>query len=167
MRRHVFAGLALLLAALIESALLPTALGSLPRPNLVLIIACAWSALRGYEAYAWALGGGLALDLLSSAPFGAHTAGIVLGNVIAMLLDRFPMPAEFFRATNWVAIATLVYHVVQLTLLNAVGRGIGLPLALFGTILPLLLINPVLSLLAYAALAPLQARLNEQERFAK
>jgi rod shape-determining protein MreD len=167
MRRHVIAGLALILAALAEAALLPPALGTLPRPNLVLIIACAWTALRGYEGFVWALGGGIVLDLLSNTPFGTHTTGVVLGNLLAMLLDRIPMPAEFFRVTNWVAIATILYHVVQLVLLNALGRGFTFSLALFGTILPLLAINPVLSLLAYALLAPLQARLNEQERFAK
>ena len=39
--------------------------------------------------------------------------------------------------------------------------------ALTTTIIPLLAINPVLSLAAFTVLAPLQRRLNEQERFAR
>jgi rod shape-determining protein MreD len=166
MRRHVVAGFVLLLCAIAEASLLPPALGGLPRPNLVLIVASTWAAMRGYEAFGWALGGGILLDLMTSAPFGSHAAGLIIGNILALALDRFPMPAAFFRITNWVAITTVVYHLMQLLLLTAYGRGINLQLALFGSVLPLLAINPVLALIAYAVLVPVQNQLNEQEKFA-
>jgi rod shape-determining protein MreD len=166
MRRHVFATLSLLLLALIESALLPPVLGGLPRPNLVLIAAGTWAAMRRNEGFVWALGGGILLDLASSVPFGAHAVGLIFGNLIALALDRFPMPAPFFRITNWVAISTLVFHLVLLLALSVTGRGIPLGLALSTNILPLLAINPVLSLLAFVLLAPIQNQLNEQEKFA-
>ncbi len=167
MRRHVFAALLIALFAVIETSLFPFALGGLPRPNLILLFTSAWAALRGNEGFLWALGGGLALDLLSSNSFGVHTVGLIFGNALGLLIDRFPLPAEFFRVTNWVAVTTLVYHLFTLIMLSINGRPYELGPALTGIIIPLLIINPVLSLIAYGALAPIQRRLNEQERFAR
>jgi rod shape-determining protein MreD len=167
MRRHLFAAVSLLLLALAEATLLPRFVIGFPRPNLVLIVACTWTALRTEEGFAWALGGGLLLDLFTSAPFGTHTVGLMLGNIVAFLLARFPLPAEFFRVTNWVAFATAIFHVTQLVMLTLDQRTFDGTLALSTVILPLLVVNPLLSLGAYAVLAPLQTRLNEQERFAR
>ncbi len=167
MRRHVFSAIVILLLAVLETSVLPVVLGTLPRPNLVLIAASAWAALRGDEGFVWALGGGILLDLFSSVPFGTHTAGLILGNVLAALLNRLPLPAEFFRVTNWVAVVTIVFHSVMLIVLTLAGRAFDPGRALTTAILPLLAINPVASLLAYALLAPIQRRLNELERFAR
>jgi len=167
MRRHVFAAVALLLLALAEATVLPRLLIGVPRPNLVLIVACTWSALRTEEGFVWVLGGGLLLDMFTSAPFGTHTVGLMLGNIVAFVLGRFPLPAEFFRVTNWVAFSTVVFHATQLVMLTLDGRPFDGGLALGTVILPLLVVNPILSLAAYGVLAPLQARLNEQERFAR
>jgi rod shape-determining protein MreD len=167
MRRHVFAAVVLVLLALAEATVLPRLLIGVPRPNLVLVVACTWSALRTEEGFVWVLGGGLLLDLFTSAPFGTHTVGLMLGNIIAFVLGRFPLPAEFFRVTNWVAFATVTFHATQLVMLALDQRPFDGALALGSVILPLLVINPILSLAAYGILAPLQARLNEQERFAR
>ncbi|MCX6018810.1 MAG: rod shape-determining protein MreD [Chloroflexi bacterium] len=167
MRRHIFAAITLTFLAVLEAVVLPRLFGSLPRPNLVLIIACTWSALRMDEGFVWALGGGLLLDVFSSTPFGTHTAALIVGNLAALILSRFPLPAEFFRVTNWVAFATIPYHLVQLGFLRIDQRPFDGTLALSGTILPLLVLNPLLSLGAYALLSPLQIRLNEEERFAR
>jgi rod shape-determining protein MreD len=167
MRRHLFAAILLALLAFIEASVFPRLLGDLPRANLVLIMSCAWASLRGNEGFVWALGGGVMLDLLSSAPFGTHTAGLVLGNTVALLLNRLPLPAEFFRVTNWVAVATVVFHLSMLGFLAIAQRPYDLSRALTTAIIPLLAINPVLSLGAFAVLAPLQRQLNEQERFAR
>lgn len=167
MRRHIFAAVALVLLALAEATVLPRLLGGFPRPNLVLIAACTWSALRTEEGFVWTLGGGLLLDFFTSAPFGTHTVGLMLGNIVAFLLGRFPLPAEFFRVTNWVAFATVVFHATQLVMLALDQRTFDGSLALSNVILPLLIVNPLLSLGAYALLAPLKTRLAEQERFAR
>jgi rod shape-determining protein MreD len=163
----MFAALLIAVFALVETSLFPFALGGVPRPNLILVFTSAWAALRGGEGFVWALGGGLALDMLSSNSFGAHTAGLIFGNALGLLIDRFPLPAEFFRVTNWVAFTTLVYHLLILILLSINGRPYDLGLALTGNIIPLLIINPLLSLIAYQSLTPIQRRLNEQERFAR
>ncbi len=36
--------------------MLPTMLGGLPRPNLVLVAASSWAAMRRNEGFVWALG---------------------------------------------------------------------------------------------------------------
>jgi rod shape-determining protein MreD len=166
-RRHILAAIIILVLALIESAVLPFALIGLPRPNLVLIAAGAWAALRTDEGFVWALGGGLLLDLFSSLPFGTHTAGLVAGSLIALGLDRIPLPAAFLRVTNWVAIKTLVFHSVSLAILAVAGRPFDVGLSVSTVLLPLMVINPILSLGAFALLSPLQRALNEQERFAR
>lgn len=165
MRRHVFAGIFIFLLAVIETSLLPAALGTLPRPNLVLIATSTWAALRGDEGFLWAAYGGLLLDVLSGAPFGGNMAGLVLGNTLAILLDRVPIPFQTLRVTNWVAVTTVVYFSVLLLVLGFSGRPYDISLAFSNVILPALIINPVLSIPAYIMLNRLQGNLREQERF--
>lgn len=165
MRRHVFAGLLIFLLAIIETSLLPAAFGNIPRPNLVLIATSVWAAIRGDEGFLWAAYGGLLLDVLSGAPFGSNMAGLVLGNTLAILLDRVPIPFQTLRVTNWVAVTTVVYFSVLLLVLSFSGRPYDITLAFTNVILPAIIINPVLSLPANAILNRLQGSLREQERF--
>jgi len=165
MRRHVYAGLVIALFALLESSFLPSALGTLPRPNLVLILTATWAAIRGDEGFVWAFFGGLLLDLLSGAPFGINTAGLVLGNTAAILLDRVPIPIETLRATNWVAMTTVVFYSVTLIVLALAQRPFDIPLAFSTVVLPALIINPVLAIPTYVVLRALQLRLRERDRF--
>jgi rod shape-determining protein MreD len=165
MRRHVFAGVVIFVLAIIETSFLPAALGTFPRPNLVLIATAAWAAMRGNEGFLWAAYGGLLLDVLSGAPFGSNMAGLVLGNTLAILLDRVPIPFQIIRVTNWVAVTTVVYYIVLLLVLAFSGRPYNISLAFTNVILPALLINPVLSIPTYFVLSRLQGSLRDQERF--
>ncbi len=165
MRRHVFAGVIVFLLAVIETSLLPAVFGTFPRPNLVLIMTSTWAAIRGDEGFLWAAYGGLLLDALSGAPFGSNLAGLVLGNTLAILLDRVPIPFQTFRVTNWVAVTTMGYFIVLLLVLAFSGRPYSISLAFTQVILPALLINPVLSIPTYLMLNRMQDGLREQERF--
>lgn len=165
MRRHIIAGLVIALLAIAESSLLPTALGSLPRPNLVLIVSSTWAALRGEEGFLWATGGGLLLDFLSGAPFGIHTAGLVIGNVVALALDRVPIPVQVLRIAMWVAVTTVVYYGVTLVVLAFAGRSFDVPTGFASVVAPNLVINSVLAIPTYLYLSRVQSRLREQERF--
>jgi rod shape-determining protein MreD len=165
MRRHVFAGIVIFLLAVIETSLLPAAFGDIPRPSLVLIATSTWAALRGDEGFLWAAYGGLLLDVLSGAPFGSNMAGLVLGNTLAILLDRVPIPFQTLRVTNWVAVTTVVYFSVLLLVLSFSGRPYNISLAFSNVILPALIINPVLSIPMSAFLSRLQGSLRDQERF--
>jgi hypothetical protein len=107
----------------------------------------------------------LALDVLSGAPFGANVAGLVLGNTVALLLDRVPIPVAVLRETNWVAVTTVVHYAVALVVLAISGRPYDIQTGITTVVLPSLIINPILAIPTYALLSRIQVRLREQERF--
>ncbi len=166
MRRHVFAALALTLLAIIESSFLPTLFGQNLRPNLVLIVASTWASMRGPEGFFWAAGGGMVIDLLSGGGIGLNATAYMLGNLVAVGFDRIPIPSRIFRSTNWVAITTAVAHTFMLIWLALIGHPIDFAYALQSIIIPMLLLNPSLSLVAYAILTRVNQKLMVGERFA-
>ncbi|MFN4292967.1 MAG: rod shape-determining protein MreD [Thermoflexales bacterium] len=165
MRRHVIAGIVITLFTILESSLLPITLGAALRPNLTLVICAAWSAIRGDEGFIWAFGGGLLLDVQSGAPFGMHTAGLMIGNALAALLDRAPIPIPIARTLNWVLVTTVVYYVTTLAVLGLANRTFDISIGFATVILPSLAANLILAIPAHAVLTRLQMRLREQERF--
>jgi rod shape-determining protein MreD len=166
MRRHIFAGALLLVLAVAEGSLWPSLTGIRLRPELVLIASSVWAALTGTEGFFWAAGGGLLLDLISGAPLGANAAGLMAGNVAALLLDTLPIPSTLFRCTNWVAVTTLVSHIVLIIVLRLNGQSIDLITVSLNTILPLLIINPTVSIVAYVLLSRYDARRQQAELLA-
>ncbi len=164
MRRHILAGVVIFLLAVFESALLPRLFGSLPRPGLVLIVSSAWAAIRGTEGFAWAFWGGLVLDALSALPIGLNTLALMMGNLVGATTSLVPVPFQWLRVTNWVAAATVVYHAMVVLVINLSGQAFDPARALATVVLPLLVINPSLSLLAAAVLNRLQQRLRQQEQ---
>jgi rod shape-determining protein MreD len=164
-RRHVIAGLVMIFLAIIETSLLPEALGPLPRPNLVLVVSSTWAAMRGDEGLIWAFFGGVMLDVMSGAPFGTYTAGLVLGNIVAMVIDRVSIPVQLLRVMNWVAVTSVVSQTVGLLVLGLLSRPFDIQIGVSTVILPSLIINAVLAIPTYAILNQVQARLRERERF--
>jgi len=165
MRRHLIAGLVILMLAVAESTLLVALAGSRIRPNLVLVVSATWAAIRGNEGLLWALGGGLLLDIQSGGPFGLHLTGMAFGSFLATLLDRAPASLALFRTLNWVLIVSVAYYVVAIVVLTAAGRSLGAIDSLTNVALPSTLINVLLALPTHAVLNRLQARLRAQERF--
>jgi hypothetical protein len=94
-----------------------------------------------------------------------HTAGIAVGNLLAMLLDRTPAGLALVRTLNWVLVVSAAYYIVAIVVLTVAGRNIGAVDSLTNVALPSTLINLLLALPAHAVLSRLQARLREQERF--
>ena len=152
--------------ALVESSLWPTLIGTRLKPELVLIASSVWAALSGTEGFFWAAGGGLMLDVLSGAPLGANAIALMSGNAAAALLDTLPIPSRLFRCTNWVAVTTLISHIVMIIVLRFNGRPIDITVVFFSTILPLLVINPAVSMLTYLFFSPYDLRLRTGDAFA-
>jgi rod shape-determining protein MreD len=163
MRWYILSGIVLLALAVTESSMLPAALENTLRPSLVLIVSAVWASLRGSDGFAWALAGGLLLDLMSSVPLGLTSLSLLMGNAVASLLDRAPIPSRLFRTTTWVAIVTVVAHGITLIGLSISGRVIDVSYAMATVILPLLLLNPVLSIPVYVLLNGVQMRLRRQQ----
>ncbi len=164
MRWYVLSIVLLLILALTEASLLPAALGNSIRPNLILIVSAVWAALRGGDGFAWALGGGLMLDLMSSVPLGLTSLSLLLGNSVATILDRAPIPSRLFRATTWVAIVTVVSHSVVLIGLALSGKIIDVGYSTVTVILPLIILNPVLAIPIYVVLNHIDSRMQSRKQ---
>ncbi len=112
----------LAIAAIVQSTALNQVLDG-PRPDLVLVFVLAWSMIRGVaEGTVGGIAGGLALDLLSAAPFGLH-AGLLglIGSVTALgeaSLFRGNLPIFVTAA----ALATVMLHGGAFLLLQAAGQ---------------------------------------------
>ena len=131
-----------------------------------IVASSVWAALSGTEGFFWAAGGGLMLDVLSGAPVGANAIALMSGNAVAALLDTLPIPSRLFRCTNWVAVTTLISHIVMIIVLRFNGRPMDISVVFFSTILPLLVINPVVSMLTYLFFSPYDLRLRTGDAFA-
>ena len=143
---YLFSIALLMVLAVIESSLLPAALGDNLRPNLILIISAVWTAIRGSDGFALALGGGLLLDMMSSTPLGLTSLSLLLGNVVAGVLNRAPIPSQLLHSTTWVAIVTVVSHSILIAGLAISGRQVNVVFAMVNVILPLLLLNPLIAI---------------------
>jgi rod shape-determining protein MreD len=132
---------------LLSVALLQTS--ALPRfspwglvPDLMLLVGVSWSLLRGARAaIPWALGGGLLLDLLSGGPFGAATLSLTLSSAAAGLEQL-----NLYRDSIWLpvfasSVATILYYVLYLAVLNIAGRPVSWGSSLVHVVLPCMLLN--------------------------
>jgi cell shape-determining protein MreD len=164
MKWYFISGAVLLITALIEASLLPAALGTVLRPGLVLVVSAVWAALHGSDGFAWALSGGLMLDLMSSVPLGLTSLGLLIGNAVATILDRAPIPSRLFRTTTWVAIVTVVSHGIILIGLALSGKVVDVGYSTVTVILPLMLLNPVLAIPVYAIMNAIDLRIKRQHK---
>ncbi|MEO6060448.1 MAG: hypothetical protein ABIQ99_00750 [Thermoflexales bacterium] len=164
MRRFLVPILVVLLAAAIESALLPPLFRGAWRPGLTLVVASIWAHLTDIDGAIAVFAGGIALEAISGLPFGVIVFALMLGNGIAALVDRAPLPSAFFRATNWVAVTTLVYHLAIIGIQTLRGVEIDLATATTTVLIPLLLFNPLLSIPAFFGVRALIPRLRRVTR---
>jgi rod shape-determining protein MreD len=166
MRWYILSIVVLLVLALTESSLLPVALGGGLRPNLILIVSAVVAAQSGNNGFAMALGGGLLLDLMSSVPLGLTSLSLLVGNTVATVLDRAPIPSRLFRTTTWVAIVTVVSQGVTLIGLAISGRSIDVSYYTTNVILPLMILNPLLAIPTYVVVNTFLEQARRQEMMA-
>lgn len=154
MTRPVF-GLLLIIAAVLQTALLPRWQLLAVTPGLVVVLILAWSAYRGLpEALLWVFAAGLLLDILGLDRLGANALALL---PVAMLggLSR----GRFFHSTLifpmvLAVIATFAYVGVLLGLRGILGAG-GDPGQVFGrvtllqSLLNAMLVPPIFGLLGW------------------
>ncbi len=144
--------------ALAETSLLPAIVGDGLRPSLVLITTSVWVALRGSEGLLWVFVGGFVLDLTSNLPVGLMSLSLLLGNMVASILDRAPIPSPTVRASAWVALVTVVSYGLNMGGLAISGLDVDVVYAMTNVILPLLVLNPALAIVAHGALNQVNLR---------
>jgi rod shape-determining protein MreD len=154
MTRPVF-GLLLVVAAVLQTALLPRWQLLAVTPGLVVVLILAWSAYRGLpEALIWVFAAGLLLDILGLDRLGANALALL---PVAMLgglsRGRYFHSALVFPMVLAV-IATFVYVGALLGLRGILGEG-GDPGQVFGrvtllqSLLNAMLVPPIFGLLGW------------------
>ena len=108
-----------LISALLRGSLLTELRVQGGRPDLVLMIALSWSILgRDAEGLVWAFVGGLFLDLLSGAPLGVSSFGLVLAAFVAGVGRRTVRRRQnILLPIVMTVIGTAIYHLTTLVLL--------------------------------------------------
>jgi rod shape-determining protein MreD len=134
----------LFLLALLQSTVMPRIEVLGVRPDLVLLAVTSWSILRGpEEGMLWALVGGVIMDLLSGAPFGVSTLALLLVSFGAGSGPRNVIRLDILLPIAIIPPATLLYHVVTLGLMSALGWRTSWSASMRQIVLPSLLVNSI------------------------
>ena len=109
------------LAALLESSVLPELTIAGAKPDVVLVMAIVASLMIGVgEGLVWAFLGGLMLDLiLPDRPLGATILSLLIVTGIAIAATRMAGHNRRLVAVLLVAVLTSVYHALTLVILAA------------------------------------------------
>ncbi len=123
MSRPVF-GILLLVAALVQTAILPRWQLMAVTPGLVLVLLFGWSAYRGVaEAFAWVFVAGLLLDILGLDRLGANALALLPVALLGGLSrERFFQSALVYPMVLAMA-ATFAYVVMLQALRSLLGEG--------------------------------------------
>jgi rod shape-determining protein MreD len=113
----------LVVLAIVQTSLVPALQVGPATPQLVLVWVLCWAVIRGRgEALAWAIGGGLILDLLSQMPPGAHLLALSAVTFLADLGHRVMQGSTALFAAAAVFAGSLLYGLLLLATLALTGR---------------------------------------------
>lgn len=146
--------LAILLAALLQAAVLPQLILLQARPNLVLVLILLWTIARGArEGALWAFGAGLFLDLITLAPLGSHALAL-LGVTVVGAFNRTPRFRIGLLLPMLAALGATFVHDAILLLLGGAG------LSTVTTLLRLSLLTSLINLATVPVMSLLTERLH-------
>ena len=136
--------------------------------DLPLLVVVSWSLLRGVrEGVLWGFIGGVAVDLLSGAPFGAATLSMMLVGALAGLGKTSVFRTHIVFPVLAMFLATVVYDLVFLVIVWLSGSpNLGPALwlgSLVRIILPSALMNAVLMPLIFVMVRMLNNRFGQEE----
>ncbi|MGI8968685.1 MAG: rod shape-determining protein MreD [Chloroflexota bacterium] len=128
-------------------------------PSLMLIAVVDWGILRGPdEGMLWGLLGGFCLDLFSGWPFGTCTVAMVLVASAVSLGGGTFIRTHALLPLGTIFIATILYYLIALFILESTHHTVDWIAALSGVILPIALYNAVLNIPGYWAVRRLENR---------
>lgn len=150
MRSLIIAIPLMLLVALVQSSVINRLGMGAARPNLALVLALAWTMVpgRSVEGLGWALVGGVALDLYSGGPFGAHALAFTLVSLLIGLSETRIWSVYFIMLMAVGLLGTTLFYLIYLILLAVSGITLAWQTLFATVILPtagmnMLLIVPV------------------------
>jgi len=116
------AALGAVVAALLELTIVPYLRFGGAQPDLVLVLAIAWTIIVGIESgFVWAFLGGLLLDVLAPRPLGSTAfvllvcvgAAALLGRVLDPIRPAAPVIATFLLAIVYAVLFLMVYGALR------------------------------------------------------
>ena len=130
-------------------------------PDILLLVVMSWALLRGPgEAAVWAFAGGVGLDLLSSGPFGASAAGLLVVVLLTTALQSGVFRGRALIPLLTAFLATAAFHAVYLLSMLLIGQRIDVLDALTRVILPQAVYNAALSLFVHRIMAGIHRRIS-------
>ena len=154
----------LVLAAALESSLLPYVRLYSGQPGLVLLIVLAWGLQAPLEeALFWAFVGGITQDLLSIMPIGTSVIAPVIILFGAEVIRKQLYRVSILTLMGMVLAGTLLNEVVSLIVLALIGAPRDLAEVLPYVLLPEIFYNLILMLPIYAVLRLIQRRIHRPE----
>lgn len=156
---------ALVLAAALQPSVLPAVRIFGGQPDFVLLMVLAWSVHAPLEeSIFWAFVGGVALDSLSLAPLGTSAVALLLMVFAIHTLARRVYSFSLFFLLFFVALGTLVQHLMLYSVLTLTGYAPDFVSTAQYFTLPTLGYNLVLAVPVYWVLRRIQKRIPEPQR---
>jgi rod shape-determining protein MreD len=154
----------LLVAAVLQTTVVPyLAVGGV-FVDLPLVLVASWSLLRGvHQGIRWAFIAGLAVDLLSGAPFGAATLALMAAALLSGLAQRGAVRAHLALLIVTILLVTVLYDLVFLTVVQVSGRTVEWLGSLYRVILPSAILNAALMPLFFFVMRRLYTRFGRAE----
>ncbi len=132
--------------------------------DLPLLVVASWGLLRGAkEGIVWGFVAGLAVDLLSGAPFGAATLGLIAAGFLSGLGQVTVGRTHLALSAVVVFLATIAYDVLFLLVIQISGGAATWVDSLVRLILPSAVLNAVLAPVVFLFLRWLSNRLRREE----
>jgi rod shape-determining protein MreD len=148
---------------LLQTTLSPYLKISGVHPDFVLLLVIGWIILRGLgEGITWALVGGLALDLISAAPFGIFTLSMLLVALLANLSQGRIFGSSVVLPLSLTFPLSITFNALALLLLNLLGRPVIWIDAFSSVILPAAIFNTGVMMIVFPLLYLLNRWLHPQ-----
>ncbi len=157
--KYLIAFVGAFFAAVVAASVAPyvRVLGVSPDP--VLIFAACWAMIRGQrEAMIVVPMAGLLSGLTTSGPVGASVLALSPIVLLAGLRDVRPVESDFLPTLVVVALASLAYAVISMTVLTAVGDDVPWGTGLLRVAFPSMLVNALFAVIVYLPMRWLSPR---------
>lgn len=158
------AAIGALLAALLETSVLPElTIGGL-KPDLLLVMAVVVAMVIGFEdGLVWAFVGGLLVDALSGRPLGATALALLLVTGMAALIARFTGTPRLLTVSVVTFALGWLFQALLMAILAATA-GVGLTRIPLETFLFIAVLDTVVAVVATLAIRTLLRRFGPVER---
>lgn len=133
-------------------------------PNLPLIVVASWSLLHGVrEGVVWGFVAGVALDLLSGAPFGAATLSLMAVGALSGLGQVTVFRTHLVLPLVVTFLTSIVFGLTFLAILQISGHTVAWGDSLVHSLLPAAVLNVALVPVVYWLMRILNYRIGQEE----